>query len=75
MYPAADPRDNDPDYTDEINRRLRELSYADLREQCDTYRDHCMRSSGRPFGLRFGKWLRERIVAQIVQDSYAAGDP
>lgn len=65
--------DEEPDYTDEVNQRISEMTFSQLRDECSEYFwswkwGH--RKSTRPKG-GFSRWLRENLAAKVERDYYA----
>lgn len=65
-YPACEP-----DYYDDSERvaeRIAEMSYSDLREYAGLYQLRRAVLGCRPYGYRFGEWLRDQISTQLAKE-------
>lgn len=61
---AFDPYDD----SERVAERLREYTYAELRAEVDHYHAVCQARKGRPFGFRFGEYLRDQISRELAQE-------
>lgn len=74
MQQIADTR-AEPDYYDDSERvaeRIADMSYAELRDMCDSYR---CRLGIRRQSDKFSTWLRDRVSDQLVREDRASFDP
>lgn len=63
-----------PEHGEAIDKAIAALSGDELRDRCDTYRTKKRVLGRRPYGYRFGEWLRDQVADELNRDAVAAGD-
>jgi hypothetical protein len=73
-FPPSPPDDGGPERDEAIVKAIAALTGDELRDRCDTYRTKKRAMGRRPYGYRFGEWLRDQMADELNRAAVAAGD-
>lgn len=62
------------DVSERVAERIAAMRLAEFRELRDHYRFRCRLLGHRPYGFRFGAWLRDRMAVEVAADQQDAAD-
>lgn len=58
---------------DRVAERIACMSWSELREACGLYRLRRAVLGCRPYGYRFGEWLRDRVSGELAREDRDSG--